>query len=265
MRPRFLAALTICLCLAATACTRSVHIATSSPIGSLASRTPSSSPSIFSPIPHSPKPEPPSASGIGISDGGETDAPTGPSGDIADNGPARCTGSTQGVTEREVEVQTRFTCYEIHGRTAEQLNDEMARLGPSVEGTIDAVASTKWKPSWSNATIATTEECKVTTLSVGLRIVFTFPHWNQPAGVPHSLVQSFDAFLNDVRKHEYKHRKIAIEGANELQELLSKLGPQPTCEDLTATTSATAKRVIHAFEKKQKEFDASEAAKAGGV
>jgi predicted secreted Zn-dependent protease len=174
------------------------------------------------------------------------------------------TGTTDGTTERGVSVHTRFTCYEIHGSTLAQLNAQMAKLGPKVDTSSGHAAATKWRIIWSDSTLASTTQCKITSVNVRLSIVFEFPHWQQPAGISPAVSQPYDSFLNDVRTHEYTHRKIAISGADELQKALSRISPKPTCNELTKITNSTANRVIDKSKAEQNAFDAAEAAKAGG-
>jgi predicted secreted Zn-dependent protease len=187
----------------------------------------------------------------------------GPKGDIADNGPVKCAGTTDGVTERGVQVHTRFTCYTIHGSSLSQLNAQMARYGPKVDTSSGHAAATKWKIIWSDSTLSSTAMCKITSVSVRLSIVFEFPDWQRPAGVASSVSQEYDSFLKDVGTHEYTHRKIAMQGSDDLQKALNRIPPKPNCSELTKITSATAKRVIDNSKAKQEAFDAAAAAGGG--
>jgi predicted secreted Zn-dependent protease len=208
----------------------------------------------------------PPTAGTGGGGGGEGSGSQshGPSGDIADDGPIHCSGTTDGTTERGVSVHTRFTCYDIHGSTLAQLNAQMAKLGPKVDTSSGHAAATKWRIIWTDSTIASPTQCKITAVGVRLSIVFEFPHWQRPAGISPAVSQPYDSFLNDVRTHEYTHRKIAIAGADDLQKALSRISPKPNCNELTKITNSTANRVIDKSKAEQNAFDAAQAAKSGG-
>ena len=137
----------------------------------------------------------------------------------------------------------------------------MAKLGPKVDTSNGHAAATKWRIIWSDSTEASATQCKITSVNVRLTIVFEFPHWQRPAGVSSSVTQPYASFLNDVRTHEYTHRKIAIAGADDLQKALSRIPPKPNCNGLTKVTNDTAKRVIDKSKAEQNAFDAAEAAK----
>jgi predicted secreted Zn-dependent protease len=250
-------------------CTGSVHVAAPSaaPSASTRSGRPSPSPSIYSPVPHSPgmhasssTPIPPTAGTGSGGGGGQGATGQGPSGDTADNGPVKCSGTTDGVTDRGVQVHTRYTCYTIHGSTLSQLNAQMDKLGPKVDTSGGHAAATKWKIIWSDSTLASADECKITSVNVRLGIVFEFPDWQRPTGVSTAVAQEYDTFLKQVGTHEYTHRKIAIAGADKLDKALSRIAPKPNCDELTKITDATAKREIDKSKAQQVAFDAAEAA-----
>lgn len=161
----------------------------------------------------------------------------------------------------QVSVDEAF--YRIDGRTAPQLNLELARRGP-VHGGARWQGLTDFRMVYSYEVAPGADGCRAAEPRVSVRVVTTLPTWTDRDAAPEWLRADWDLFLGRLRRHEEGHQRIAIgEGEALLQEFASLAAPD--CESLRRNAVELAEAARESVVREQEWWDAeTDHGRAGG-
>jgi len=181
--------------------------------------------------------------------GRATDAPTtevvaggGVDGSAADKGanlPVRAT------------VQT--APYRVTGHSMESLLDALRAGGPRVDGDI-FFGLTSTSLSYRFAYRERAGLCETTDARVELDVTITLPEWQAPPSAPFELRRDWQRFAQALRRHEERHRDLAIEHAHTLRRAVEGLRA-PTCDAVAALAADRAERAQAAAEAAHASYD----------
>ena len=116
--------------------------------------------------------------------------------------------------------------YEVAGGSAQQLLREMMVLGPKQAGE-SFFAYTHWRVRLQSQADSTQGYCHIAEWRVSLDLTTILPEWQVPRDASLALIESWDLFLNALRRHEQVHRKLAAEGARRVSQMLENMAKGP--------------------------------------
>ena len=154
-------------------------------------------------------------------------------------GGGRSAGGTAG-SEAEIPIAEKTVYYEIEGSTAQELRQQMDRLGPLDDNGWRWSALTRWHVHWSYLYDLRDGGCAAGPVKVRLEITYTMPRWDAPAGAPQDLIERWQAYLSALETHERGHAEIAERAAEAVQEAMQALPAYPTCQALETNPEQSA-------------------------
>lgn len=169
-------------------------------------------------------------------------------------GGGRSAGGTAG-SEAEIPISEKTVYYKIEGSTAQELRQQMDRLGPLDDNGRRWSALTRWHVHWSYSYDRRDGECATGPVKVRLEITFTMPRWDAPAGAPQDLVERWQAYLSALEAHERGHAEIAEQAAEAVLEAMQALPVYLTCQALETDADALGERIIDQYRQRQADYD----------
>lgn len=100
--------------------------------------------------------------------------------------------------------------------------------------------------------------CEISNPLIHLDIEYIYPNWVPTGSPPAWLYSEWDAFIEQVVRHEEYHAQIALECAYDLGMELSELNTQPRCTQLQDEVNHAIDKVSGLCEERQEAFDAAE-------
>ena len=150
-------------------------------------------------------------------------------------------------------LSPRVHRYNVTGATADELRDEMVRLGPT-EGDRSFPGYTKWNVRWQFGYESLADRCALTGVTVFLDLTTTLPRWRRSVDAPTALVREWERFVAGLRTHEDGHWRIAVRAAREVLESLQSLSAH-TCEDLHGPANQVAWEIVTAIDATSHDYD----------
>jgi len=145
--------------------------------------------------------------------------------------------------------------YDIDGASAGALRDQIHRLGPKDESGKSQDALTVWSLEWAYSTAPQDAGCALKDVRVTLNVSVTLPRWTPPATASAQLRQSWQTYLQNVKRHEAGHRAIAEGNARDLTAALVALRG-PTCDQVWSEASRTAEKIVADGRATNRDYDA---------
>ena len=154
-----------------------------------------------------------------------------------------------------------YSYFTIHGRTGAELERELAKRGPMLEGTgTRHPGSTRIKLGGSVNYENTSGRCRVREALVKVETRLTLPRWVDRNRAKRETVLVWDTLSSDIKRHEERHAEIARQYARKLEKALEGLEPERTCAKLELRVNATTQSIIQKHAADQDRFDRVEAA-----
>jgi predicted secreted Zn-dependent protease len=166
--------------------------------------------------------------------------------------------ATSAPAEAATIVRKTVSYFTISGRTAIELDRQLATHGPKVAGMERHPGATQIKFSGAVTYRNTGSQCFVSKANVVVNIGIILPRWSDRRRAQPNLVFLWDTLSSDIRRHEERHAEIAVNHARTLEKRLLALGPRSTCEDLAAKVSQTTDDEIALHDADQQRFDRTE-------
>jgi len=158
----------------------------------------------------------------------------------------------------EVRETVDIVYYDIEGRSARALYEEMEEKGPldalSVEQTrYQGMADTNinYYSTWRE----TPEGCRINTLDVTLKATLTMPRWVNRDSGSRRLQRSWDKYYEGLMEHEQFHVEITRVFANTYIDTVMKFPGQMNCESLKANLDTLTREINNVSRRKQRELD----------
>jgi len=143
--------------------------------------------------------------------------------------------------------------YEVTGSSVEEIRRSL-RAGAAEAIGGNAVGYHRWNVRWSYQYQETPLGCEVTEIDIDLESTITLPRWRDRGSSDSSLVAYWDAYLGALRSHEYCHRVLAYQQANELFRMLRRFR-SPSCGLLRPDADATGQRILEKYRQANQEYD----------
>jgi predicted secreted Zn-dependent protease len=149
----------------------------------------------------------------------------------------------------------RIEYFELHGSSAPELRADLSRRGPVGETGVRGDGYTEYRIAWRFAITIKDDVCSAQDVAVDMEVTMQLPRWTPPAGVPSDLLETWDRFSHDLRKHEDGHHKIARSAARAVKRKLKGNINAGSCEALKIAMNKAATDVLREYRGKQQEYD----------
>lgn len=165
-----------------------------------------------------------------------------------------------GPAAAEVVATKSYSYFDIKGKTADQLDSELSRRGPTANGSSARhPGATKIRFGGEATYIQENGRCRVGNVKVTVHTQIILPRWSSRKGASRELSMIWDALSSDIRRHEERHAEIARTQARTMEQKLRSLPSQRSCEAMQELVSDESARGIDEHDKLQARFDRVEA------
>ncbi len=151
--------------------------------------------------------------------------------------------------ETGVFVTTDTKYYDVKGSTLEELDAQVAALGPR-----GFIAETVPSYHWNYTYRAENGSCRIDRVRVDTRITFTYPRWNNPDAAP-VVTLEWGKRVARLEQHETAHEGIVRRTGQEIYDAITGIPPAPSCGDLEKEIEARAQAGIAKEREANEEFD----------
>jgi predicted secreted Zn-dependent protease len=161
-----------------------------------------------------------------------------------------------GPVQSETITSKTFAYFSIGGKTAADLDEELARRGPMMQHSgARHPGATKIKWGGSVTYVRKGERCAVGEAKVTLSTQIILPRWKNRKRAEPSLALIWDTLAGDIKRHEERHAEIARQHARRLEKSLLRLRPESDCERMQARVDRTTADAVSAHDADQARFD----------
>ena len=151
--------------------------------------------------------------------------------------------------ETGVFVTTDTKYYDVKGSTLEELDAQVAALGPR-----GFIAETVPYYHWNYTYRAENGSCRIDRVRVDTRITFTYPRWSNPDAAQ-DVILEWGKRVARLEQHEAEHEGIARSAGQEIYDAIAGIPPAPSCGDLEKEIEARAQAGIAREREVNEEFD----------
>lgn len=164
-------------------------------------------------------------------------------------------------------VQARVIVYEkekfysVRGETGVQIFLNLLKSSTKVSNSNHAIASTEIKFDIKNIKgLASRRNCKVSNVDVIVSLVYTYPKWRGYNRAGLKAKKNWDKFMREVRKHERKHGRIAVDAAHKIERGFKRGRGKVAkkCSDWGQSITRKVGPLIARHHKRQVQFDKRE-------
>lgn len=168
---------------------------------------------------------------------------------------AVCAGAASAAS-----LSKTYAYFSVSGRTADQLERDMARRGPRVGNSLlghPGAAELKFtgKIDYTEAN----GRCRVKGARFHVRARISLPRWRDRKRSDRDLVFVWDTLARDIKRHEEQHVIIAKRHAREIEQEIMALGSARDCKILEARAGQITDRILDKHDRAQAQFDRVEA------
>jgi predicted secreted Zn-dependent protease len=165
-----------------------------------------------------------------------------------------------GQATAEVIATKTYTYFDIRGRTAGQLDEELSRRGPTASGSSSRhPGATKIRFSGEATYVHRNGRCQLASAKVVVHTQIILPRWRNRRGASQELSVVWDALSSDIKRHEERHAEIARTQARTMERRIRSLPSQRTCEAMQEMVAEESSRGIEVHDRLQAQFDRVEA------
>lgn len=165
-----------------------------------------------------------------------------------------------GTAEAETIVGKSIRYYSIGGRTAAEIDRELAKHGPMAKSTgARHPGTTEIRFGGEISNIEEGGRCRVRDVKVTAYAKITLPRWKNRATANREMALLWDTLSADIKRHEERHAEIARNHARTLEARLSGLPSATTCAKLKQEIARVTDRSSAEHDADQARFDRVEA------
>ena len=153
-------------------------------------------------------------------------------------------------------IDKKYSYFNIYGKSAEDLDREIARRGPKLKltgsrhpGATSMNFGLKTKIS-NDGTY-----CKLERAFVTLDLKVILPRWKNRPRASEDMAIMWDTLSSDIKRHEERHALIARSYAIDLERSLESLPRDRDCKRLQAKAETLADKLLSAHAQAQADFD----------
>lgn len=162
--------------------------------------------------------------------------------------------------QSEMIARKTVTYFSIGGKTAADLDREMAERGPLLGTGRRHPGATRVTFSGKASYVAEKGRCSIGEARILLTTKMTLPRWRNRSKADARMGLLWDTLSADIKRHEERHAEIARNHARALEKALRALRPERDCETLKAQVSRVTAEALETHDADQKRFDRIEAA-----
>ena len=164
------------------------------------------------------------------------------------------TGTTTATLAEPVVRQT-FYYYDVAGSTAQELRTELNRHGPfDLQGRrFDGF--TRWYVRWRYSYNSGPQACAIASVATTVDIAITLPRLSAESAPPFGLRGTFSDYIDKLRVHENGHAQIAINIAKRIEDGISALSPEDTCDRLGQVANDLGHSLIREANQQDIDYD----------
>jgi len=151
--------------------------------------------------------------------------------------------------------------YKIGGNSLKQIDREIYKKGPRINGIEHAVAISNIKMTPDITLLAKPGGCIVSRARIKVRAKVTLPQWLKPQGAKHKIVRAWSNLDRYTRLHEAVHVAIADKYARQLEQELKSLKTGRNCFATRKITRSLIDSTMKKHDREQRKFDHSEKAR----
>ena len=160
----------------------------------------------------------------------------------------------------EVVVQKSTTYFQIGGRTAAELDAELARKGPFTQASGSRhPGATQIRFGGDLTYTRRGTRCAIDDVRVTVETRLILPRWKNRKSASKEMALLWDALSADIKRHEERHAEIARQHARLLEQKLKTLRPERDCETLQDRVAVVTDEITVAHDQAQMRFDMIEA------
>ncbi len=164
------------------------------------------------------------------------------------------------VPASAAEISKKYNYFAVYGKTAEDLDREIAKRGPKLmlTGTRHPGA-TSMEFDIKTKFMSDGKYCRLANAYVSLDLKLTLPSWKNRKTADTDMAIMWDTLSSDIKRHEERHAIIARNYALELERRLESLPRQKNCKLVQVSAEKAADGLLAAHAKAQADFDKVEA------
>ncbi len=166
------------------------------------------------------------------------------------SGAAGCTATSKTVVTLDY--------YQVGGTTLAQIDKEIKDKGPTINGSVHAVAISRIKMIPNISFQPFEGGCAVKRAQIKVRATVLLPKWKNRRRASKKLGQTWDNLDRYTRLHEATHVIIADKHARSLEQKLGAIRIGRSCEEAGKLARRTIEKAMRKHEKEQLRFDSSE-------
>ncbi len=157
------------------------------------------------------------------------------------------------AAQAEPVVTTETNYYDIQGRTAEELRNQMHQKSHHSDG----FAHTDWNIRWNYGSESVSGGYRVSDPRVTMSLVYTYPRWTDEGSAPWGLQGKWKKFMKALEEHEKGHGKIGMDAVHAVEKALNALPPVADGRQLEWKAQAAAQQTLSQYQRKEIEYDRS--------
>jgi predicted secreted Zn-dependent protease len=144
--------------------------------------------------------------------------------------------------------------YPVDLANTTDLRGALSAASPIREGGRVYHGYTRWFVRWHSFWRVNDGLCRMQRVSTEVDIEFTLPNaTRQPRD--RALRQRYTDFLNALRTHEQGHADFALQAAQQIEQALMAVPPQPDCDQLSAAANARGHAIIEHTRANERAYD----------
>ena len=154
------------------------------------------------------------------------------------------------------EISKSYTYFSLYGKTAEDLDREMAKRGPKLESThARHPGATSMAFGLKTKISNDGKYCRIEKAYVTLTLKVVLPSWKNRNTASQDMAIMWDTLSSDIKRHEERHAIIARNYAMELENALEALPRSRDCKALQDSAAKKADAILSAHSAAQAQFD----------
>ena len=157
--------------------------------------------------------------------------------------------------------QVSIDYYRITGNSTADLDAEIRRKGPKINGGSHAVAVARIKMLPRITFEKFDRGCRVESAKVAVDARVTLPQWTGRDTADPKLAKAWDNIDRYTRLHEATHVNIAFNYAKRIEDEVLALPSMASCSQVRSTTKAIVDRNLDEHDAAQRKYDADEQAR----
>ena len=157
-------------------------------------------------------------------------------------------------------ISKTYAYFSVRGRTAEQLERDLAKQGPRVGNSLlGHPGAAELRFTGKVDYTASDDRCRVKSASFHVRAKISLPRWHDRKRSNRDLVFVWDTLARDIKRHEEQHVIIAKRHAHEIEQAIMALPAARDCKVLEAKAGKITDEILEKHDRAQAQFDRVEA------